>query len=195
MSLPLQVLVLTGQSDPRSCALSPVQQAFLDALDLPGRGLPAAAAVGLNFPYDTARCPRPHREVPLWLASLRHVALFFAIRRRRWALRHRPGVQAVLERADRSLVIAGSIGLDLLGRLDLPAAVLDRTVVLALGPVATRPPACRTVRVVGRGDHVARWWAADVTIDAAHMEYLASPDVLALASGLVDELLDDGAAA
>lgn len=178
---------LTGQSDPRSCALSPVQDAFLD--DLP---LPEEAKVRLNFPYDATLAP--YRPVPLWLASLRHLVLFARIRllRDRWARRHRPLVEARLRAADRTLVLCGSIGLDLLGRLDLPAEVLDRLTVVAYGAVATRPPACRTIRVGSRGDRVARWWARDgqpdVEVDAGHLDYLASTELATLCRALVTQL-------
>lgn len=179
--VPVQVMLLTGQSDPRSCALSPAQQAFLDALPVP-----PTARVPLNFPYDAGL--RPFREVPLWLASLRHLLLFWRIRRPGWAARHRPGVLAQLARADRTLVVAGSIGLDLLGRLDLPADVLDRVVVVAYGAVATRPPRCRTIRVGSRRDHLARWWPSDVEVDAGHLDYLATPALAAVCSGALAEL-------
>jgi len=177
------VLHLTGQSDPRSCALSPAQRAFLDALDVP-----APARVALNFPYDATLAP--YRPVPLWLASLRHAVLFARIRiaRRRWAARHRPRVEAQLRAADRTLVLAGSIGLDLLGRLDLPPDLLDRLTVVAYGAVATRPPRCRTIRVGSRRDHLARWWPHDVEVDAGHLDYLASPELAALCRRLVAEL-------
>lgn len=181
MTLPVQVMLLTGQSDPRSCALSPVQQDFLDALPVP-----AAARVPLNFPYDDGL--RPHRPVPLWLASLRHLLLFLRIRRRGWGDRHRPRVLTQLARADRTLVLAGSIGLDLLGRLDLPADVLDRVVVVAYGAVATRPPACRTIRVGSRGDHLARWWPSDVYVDTGHLDYLGSPRLAELCHEVLAEL-------
>lgn len=179
----LQVLHLTGQSDPRSCALSPVQHAFLD--DLP---VPEEAKVRLNFPYDATRAS--YRAVPLWLGSLRHLVLFLQIRllRRRWAARHRPRVEEQLRRADRTLVLAGSIGLDLLGRLGLPQDVLDRLTVVAYGAVATRPPGCRTVRVASRSDHLARWWGCDVEVDSGHLDYLASPDLAALCRRLAAEL-------
>lgn len=179
----LQVLHLTGQSDPRSCALSPVQDAFLDGLPLPER-----AKVRLNFPYDDGLAP--YRPVPLWLGSLRHLVLFWRIRllRGRWARRHRPLVEARLRAADRTLVLAGSIGLDLLGRLALPTEVLDRLTVVAYGTVATRPPACRTIRVASRSDHLARWWPHDVTVDAGHLDYLASPELAALCRDLATEL-------
>ena len=54
---PLQVVFLTGPSDPRSCDLSPIQRAFLDALPVPDE-----AKAPLNFPYDATL--RPWRKVP-----------------------------------------------------------------------------------------------------------------------------------
>lgn len=184
----LQVLHLTGQSDPRTCALSPIQGAFLDELPVP-----EDARVRLNFPYDAALAPPAgpgHRPVPLWLGSLRHLVLFWRVRLRRaaWADRHRPGVEAQLRRADRTLVLAGSIGLDLLGRLDLPADLLDRLTVVAYGAVAPRSPRCRTIRVASRSDHLARWWPRDVEVSAGHLDYLAAPELAALCRRLVSEL-------
>jgi hypothetical protein len=121
---------------------------------------------------------------------MRHLALFWRIRllRAQWARRNRPLVEAQLRAADRSLVLAGSIGLDLLGRLDLPTEVLDRLTVVAYGAVATRPPACRIIRVGSRSDHLARWWPHDVRVDAGHLDYLAAPELAALCAGLVAEL-------
>ncbi len=179
---PLQVLFCTGQSDPRSCALSPEQEAFLDALDLPD-----GVAVPWNFPYDAGLAP--HRAVPLWLASLRHLVLAVRIRLPGWSSAHRPRVEARLREADRTLVLAGSIGLDLLGRLELPDDVLARVVVVAYGPVATKPPRCRTVRVASRHDWLARWWPADVEVEAGHLDYLAAPELLAVCREAVAELL------
>ncbi|KRB80155.1 hypothetical protein ASE01_01250 [Nocardioides sp. Root190] len=179
----LQVLHLTGQSDPRRCALSPVQHAFLD--DLP---VPENAKVRLNFPYDATSAP--YRHTPLWLASLRHALLFLRVRllRRPWARRHRPAVEVQLRAADRTLVLAGSIGLDLLGRLDLPSDLLDRLTVVAYGAVAARAPHCRTVRVASRNDHLARWWRHDVEVSATHLDYLASPELAGLCRALLADL-------
>lgn len=184
----VQVVHLTGQSDPRSCALSPVQHAFLDALPLP-----EDAKVRLNFPYDATL--RPFRAVPLWRGSLLHLVLFLRIRLRRaaWARRFRPSVEAQLRRADRTLVLAGSIGLDLLGRLDLPRDLLDRLTVVAYGAVATRPPACRTIRVASRSDHLARWWGCDLEVGSGHLDYLGSPELAALCARIAAELAADAA--
>jgi hypothetical protein len=184
--IPLQVVFLTGQSDPRSCDLSPSQRAFLDALPVPHE-----AKAPLNFPYDATL--RPWRKVPLWLASLRHallaVSLGFETLVPRSSTsgigRHRDAVITQLDRADRTLVLAGSIGLDLLGRLDLPADLLDRLTVFAYGPVATKPPACHTLRVCSRQDWVARWWPADEYVDSGHLDYLDNPEVADLCRDLL----------
>ncbi len=171
--LPRQVLFLTGPSDPQSCALSPVQSAFLDALPVP-----ESARVRFNFPYD--RALRGYRPTPLWLASARHVGLAFRCRRSSFARRYHDPVRRQLVRADRTLVLAGSIGLDLLGRLGLAPPVLDRLDVFAYGAVATRPPACRTFRVTSPRDRLARRWAADAAVDCDHLGYLSRPEVVTL---------------
>lgn len=184
----LQVLHLTGQSDPRSCSLSPVQHAFLDALPVADD-----ARVRLNFPYDATL--RPYRRVPLWLGSLRHLGLFVRIRLRRaaWARRNRSSVESQLRRAEQTLVLAGSIGLDLLGRLDLPRDLLDRLTVVAYGAVATRPPHCRTIRVASRTDHLARWWGCDVEVTSGHLDYLGSPELAALCAQVARDLAAEAA--
>lgn len=184
----LQVLYLTGQSDPRSCALSPVQAAFLDALPVPD-----AARIPLNFPYDASLAP--YRKVPIWLGSLRHLVLFWRIRllRTGWAARHRPGVEEQLRRAEHTLVLAGSIGLDLLGRLDLPRDLLDRLTVVAYGAVATRPPECRIIRVASSSDHLARWWPRDLEVRSGHLDYLDSPELAALCHRIATELAEEAA--
>ena len=185
-STTLQVLYLTGQSDPRSCALSPVQHAFLDELPVP-----ETVKVRLNFPYDARLAP--YREVPIWLGSLRHLVLFVRIRllMTSWAAKHRPRVEEQLRRADHTLVLAGSIGLDLLGRLGLPSDLLDRLTVVAYGAVATRPPDCRTIRVASSSDHLARWWRRDLEVESGHLDYLGSREFAELCHRVAGELAPD----
>ena len=179
----LQVMLLTGQSDPTSCALSPVQRAFLDALPLP-----AADKVPLNFPYadDTAAW----RPVWLLLASARHVRQYTASQRPAFVARHRDGLRARLERAERTLILAGSLGLELLINLQLPREALDRLHVFAYGPVARQRLDCDCLLVQGRRDWISRLWfpAVDRRVDCGHMDYLESPEVLALCVDVVRRL-------
>jgi hypothetical protein len=178
----LQVFFLTGQSDPPRCALSPLQQAFIDALPLP-----EAAKLRLNFPYaaDTA----PWRASSLALASLNNVVLYLRSRRPGFA-RYGPSLLQQLERAEQTLILAGSSGLELLANLRLPREALRRVHVFAYGPVARGLPPCACTLVQGRGDWISRAWfhTVDHRVECSHMDYLESPEVLALCAGKVREL-------
>jgi hypothetical protein len=177
-------MLLTGQSDPASCDLSPAQRAFLEALPLP-----AADKVLLNFPYaeDTAAW----RPTWLPLASVRHVRQFTASRQPVFVSRHRAPVRARIERAERTLILAGSLGLELLLNLQLARETLDRLHVFAYGPVARGRPDCDCILVQGRGDWISRLWfpAVDHRVDCGHLDYLESPDVLRLCVDVVRRLV------
>jgi hypothetical protein len=171
----VQVVFLTGQSDPPRCALSPVQRAFLDALPLQ-----AAARLTINFPYH-ADTP-PWRNVSLLGASINNARLYLASRQPEFAARHAPHVLRLLSRAPRTLILAGSSGVELLANLRLPREALDRVHVFAYGPVARRLPDCACVLVQGRRDWVSRLWfrTVDHRVECTHLDYLESPEVLAL---------------
>lgn len=171
----LQVVFLTGQSDAARCALSPVQRAFLEALPLPASG-----KLALNFPYDTDTLP--WRNVSLLAASVSNARQYRASRQPDFAARHAPHVSRLLSRAPRTLILAGSAGLELLTNLRLPREALDRVHVFAYGPVARRLPDCPCVLVQGRRDWISRAWfrAVDHRVECTHLDYLESPEVLAL---------------
>lgn len=183
----LQVLFLTGQSDPTCCALSPVQRTFLAALPLP-----APARRPLNFPY--AAETSSWRPTPLLVASVRQVRQYAASRRPDFAARHAARVDDQLARADRTLILAGSNGLELFVNLHLPRETLDRVHVFAYGPVARRRPDCDCVLVQGHRDWLSRLWFSDVEhrVDCWHLDYLRSPDVLSLCAGVVQRLSANG---
>ena len=179
----LQVAFLTGQSDAPRCALSPAQRAFLDALPLP-----APARLPLNFPYNAGTAP--WRHVPLVAASINNARLYLASRRPDFAARHAPRVVRELTRTPRTLILAGSSGLELLANLRLPREALDRLHVFAYGPVARRLPDCPCVLVQGRRDWVSRWWfrTVDHRVECTHLDYLESPEVLSLCVRTLDAL-------
>lgn len=184
--LPIQVAFLTGQSRPPSAALSPVQAAFLAALPVP-----AAGRWPWNFPYPAPGSGEDrHAPAPLLRASLRNGAQYFRSRRRGFAPRHRAAVETLLARAEHTLLLAGSCGLELFNNLGLPAAWLARVSVFAYGPVARRRPGCACFLVQGRGDVLSRWYfpAVDARVDVGHLDYLTDPAVLALASAMVRRL-------
>ena len=190
-----QVAFLTGQSRPSSAALSPVQAAFLAALPVPGTG---GGRCGQNFPYPevttaTAGNDR-HAPTPLLLASVRNGAQYWRSRRPDFGPRHRPAVEALLARADHTLFLAGSCGLEMFNNLGLSPATLDRVSVFAYGPVARRRPSgCRACFLVqGAGDWLSRWYFpvvdARVRAGGGHLGYLTDPAVRALAAAMVQRL-------
>lgn len=166
-----QVAFLTGQSDPQGCALSPLQRRFIDALAAP-------LAVDRNFPYATDT--PPFRKMPLWRASVANAQQYLGSRGVAFRRRHRPAVDALLARRERTLLLAGSCGLELLVNLHLPRDLLDRLAVFAYGPVARGRPDCDCLLLQGRRDRLSRWYfpQVDVHVAAGHMDYLAQASVL-----------------
>lgn len=180
----LQLAFLTGQSDPRCCALSPAQQAFGDALVAPGRWLHPQ-----NFPYRPGS--PPHRAVPLLRASWHNGAQYLLSRRAAFAKQHRDGVVALLHNAPHTVLFAGSCGLELLANLELPDASLARVSVFAYGPVARQAPAvARLHALVGRQDLIARlgWRGTAMRVQGGHLDYLRQPEVLDEARRFVDSV-------
>lgn len=183
MRLPLQIAFLTGASDPRSAALSPEQNAFLDALPAPD-----SWKVRTNFPYPPATSP--YRDVPLLLASWRNGRQFLSSRRAGFAERYRPRVLELLEQAERTLLLAGSCGIELLANFRLPVTALARLHAFAYGPVARRWPACDGRLIQGRRDRLSRacFPAADARVEGGHLDYLGDPEVLRLCAAYLREL-------
>ncbi len=92
-------------------------------------------------------------------------------------------VEALLARADRTLFLAGSCGLELFNNLALPADTLRRVTIFAYGPVARRRPGCACLLVQGRRDWFSRRYfrTVDARVNTGHMDYLANPEVAKLA--------------
>ena len=187
MTLPLQIAFLTGQSDRSSSSLSPAQSRFLDALPVQD-----ASKVRVNFPYP-AETP-PYRDTPIPRASWSNIRQTVGARRAAFRQRHREAVLALLARADRTLFLAGSCGLELLGSLELEQPVLSRLRVFAYGPVALRIPECGLRVVCARGDWISRLLAPAALVrkasrvEGGHLGYLADPQVAALCRAYVEEL-------
>lgn len=179
----VQIAFLTGQSDPPSCALDADQHAFLDALPAPEH-----QKVRCNFPYD--RVGAGMLEIALWRASLSNIKQYAASRSGAFARAHRPPVLAMLSKADRTLLLAGSCGIELLNNLHLPASVLRTVFVFGYGPVARRRPACAHEIVGSRRDWISRLWfpSPDAWVDAGHLGYLAGERVRARCAELLEWL-------
>lgn len=171
-----KVALLSGLSDPSSCALSEVQAWFLE-----GVRAEAAEKTAANFPYVPSA--RPATRPPLWLASWRNLRQFHGASHPRYRDAARRHWRALADSCDELLVITLSCGLEILNQCldddDAQRAIF----VIALGPVARqRPPiACTLVR--GERDRIAQWFfpKSDVVLrGVGHMDYLLHPATLHL---------------
>jgi hypothetical protein len=180
----VQIAFFTGRSNPASCALSPIQTAFLERLRRPGRQLEP-----LNFPYRPAAMP--YESVGLIRASINNALDYLGSRRGAFRERYRPAVEALLSRAPHTVLLMGSCGLELFVNLALDAHCLERTTVFAFGPVARSLPPCRCVLVQGRRDWISRVFVdrADHLIEGHHLDYLLQEEVLECCESLVDEVV------
>ncbi|HEV7668442.1 MAG TPA: hypothetical protein VGS22_07960 [Thermoanaerobaculia bacterium] len=184
MKPPLQIAFLTGQSNPGNAALSPLQNTFLDALPVPDEW-----KVRVNFPYPDI--PQTFRRTRLPIASWNNLALYLRSRLPAFAATYRFPVLAQIERAERTLLLAGSSGLELLFNLHLPAAALSRLHVFAYGPVARRLPDCDCRLVQGRDSISRLFFRGDVPttrVECDHLDYLRDSQVLALCVAYLNEI-------
>jgi hypothetical protein len=188
---PLKIAILSGLSDPSTCALSEIQRDFLDRLDAP-----KSAKIDRNFPYvDSAT---PQRTPPLWLASWRNTQQFLGASKPAYIDRARLHWRALRDSADALLVITLSCGLEIL-RHCVDADDAHRSIhVLALGPVARAVPPLPCTLVQGRRDPITRAFFTAPSNGAAtshitrialpdldHLHYLKSNAVLNLANELL----------
>jgi hypothetical protein len=166
---------LTGQSRAGSCALSPQQSDFLERLD----DL-ACECVWKNFPY---RGSGEFREVPLLRASWQNFCGYYASRSPDFADTYRQDVVALIERAELTVFLAGSSGLELFNNLGLSESHERKCRLICFGPVARRRPRhAETLLVRGAGDFISWLFFPRLhpALDCGHMGYLRHPAFLAL---------------
>ncbi|VVE58619.1 hypothetical protein PHO31112_05351 [Pandoraea horticolens] len=107
-----------------------------------------------------------------------------------FAAAYRQDLVTLLARAEVTVFIAGSCGLELLLNLHLTASELQCIRVIALGPVARGRPNCETILVQGRGDWLSRYFfdEADYRVECGHIGYLQSSEVLGLCRHHIGEV-------
>lgn len=183
---PVKVVLLSGLSDPSSCALSASQRKFLDNLSLP-----QDYKVYLNFPY----LPQSRTEqasIPMALASWRNLAQFLGAWRSPYQQCAQAHWKALAVSCDRLLVITISCGLQILNACLATGLRPPNIDILSLGPVAwDRPPVSHTL-VRGSRDYVVNPWfrAADIVLPGVgHLDYLSHPQVRELAEMRLEKLL------
>jgi len=167
----LGIVFITGQSNPKSCDLSPLQKHFGQLLEGEGRVLHAT-----NFPYQSNL--EAHRPVHLIKASYANYASFRHARSSHFSERYSPQVAGLFKQYTKVLFLAGSCGLELLNNLRLPEGALQRMSVLAYGPVTRGNSADFLVTIVqGRYDFISRFnhHKINYRIACGHMGYLSNP--------------------
>lgn len=173
MKASLQIAFITGRSHPDCWLLSPQQSTFLERLDLA-----SVPSVNVNFPWQEPGAWE-YKDVGLLRASVNNAREYLRSRQQSFVHRYQPSALRLFARADRTLLLSGSCGLELFNNLYLPAEVLSRISLFAYGPVARRRPACRHLLVQGRRDVISRLWfsKADIRIGGGHMDYLTRPEL------------------
>jgi hypothetical protein len=183
---PLKIAILSGLSDPSTCALSDTQRDFLLRLDAPH-----SAKVFRNFPYvDSA----PPRDPGLLIASWRNTQQFIDASNPKTIEHTRRHWRALRDSCDALLIITLSCGLEILRHCigENEGAVH----VLALGPVARALPALPCTLVRGTRDPIARIFFDDAVVvpKLGHLDYFTSSTVLEIANDLCSSILNSSAA-
>lgn len=176
---PLKVVLLSGLSNPRSCALSPTQTDFLAALDVAEE-----AKVYRNFPYVPGEA---WMKTPLWLASWRNYRQYRLASRDPYRASAQQHWQALVRSTERLVVITLSCGIEIVNHCvdadDTPCDIH----MIALGPVAHARPTIPHTLVQGSHDSISKFFfkQADVVIDGVgHMDYLGNRQVAELCNNI-----------
>ncbi len=170
---PSKVVLLSGLSDPATCALSESQRRFLGSLRVP-----EPSKIYWNFPYIPDA--REWRRPPLWLASVRNTQQFALASRPAYRDAARRHWRALADSAGELLVITLSCGLEIVNQCLDPGVIGPPVRVIALGPVAHGLPPVPCTLVQGARDYVSKLFFrknhASIT-GVGHMNYLESPEV------------------
>jgi hypothetical protein len=178
---PAKVVLLSGLSDPTTCALTPVQQQFLSALHVP-----EAWKVYWNFPY--VPCPGEPGQTPLWRASWQNFRQFVLASRRSYRTAARRHWQALVRSTEELFVITLSCGLEILNNSLSAHWPIPRVHVFALGPVAWRKPRVGHTLIQGASDAISKLFFRKVDVllpGVGHMNYFQHESVFRL----IDEAL------
>lgn len=171
---PMKVAIVSGLSDPSTCALSDIQRDFLQRLDAP-----ASSKLDRNFPYvDT---PTPRRDPHLLLASWRNTTQFFTAANRNFIAHAQRHWRALRESTGELFIITLSCGLEIVRHL---VDGDDGVRILALGPVARALPNADCTLVRGSRDPISRFFFqhAIELPNLGHLDYFRSDAVLRIAN-------------
>lgn len=165
-----KIAFLTGQSNPKSTALSPVQTEFM-------KSIPVSEDIKSyrNFPYSEGET---FSEVNILKASFSNAKQYLTAERN--SKIYSILFNSYFNEYDRIILLAGSCGLHLFNCLNLPEDMMNKISIFAYGPTAHRIPDCSITFIVqGRDDWISRLWKlpVDEYTDCGHMDYLNQKSV------------------
>lgn len=184
--VPLQIAYITGRGLPGYAQLSPVQLAFINQLARPGRRL-----VRLNFPYFChAENTTGIRPPGLLTASFNNSRDYYTSRYHSFQQCYQSPVADLLAQAANTVLLAGSCGLELFNNLHLPVELMTSTTLISYGAVARQRPVCRHILIQGDQDWLSKIYfrRVDYKVHCGHMNYLSSPEVLAICERYIAHL-------
>lgn len=167
---PMKLAIVSGLSDPSTCALSDIQRDFLTRVDAP-----ESAKVDRNFPFVDTRAPR--RDPHLLVASWRNTTQFFAASQRTYVEHAKRHWRALRDSTDTLFVITLSCGLEIVRNV---LEKDDHAHILALGPVARALPHVPCTLIRGTRDPISRFFFRQAVVipNLGHLDYFRSNDVL-----------------
>lgn len=165
-----KIAFLTGQSNPSSTSLSPVQTEFMKKIPVPEE-----LKSYRNFPYTEGSA---YSEVNILRASINNARQYLNAGKR--SDEYSGMFNKYFKNNDIIIIISGSCGLHLFNSLNLSAEIRQKISIFAYGPTAHRIPECRDIFIVqGRKDWISRLWRLPVNeyAECGHMDYLNQKSV------------------
>jgi len=179
-----KVVLLTGLSDPHSCALSDVQQHFLKSLNVDFE-----SKVFLNFPY-LAQFGATQTSPNLIAASWSNGRQFVLASRPRYRQSATAHWDQLVDSCEHLTVITFSCGLEILNSCLVSGRRPDVLRLMAIGPVAYRRPVVPHVLVRGVNDYISRLFFREVDVllpATGHLDYLQKPELISLVDDWLTE--------
>ncbi len=169
----IKIAFLTGQSDRKSIALSPVQTRFMDRL-------PVSDGMKLyyNFPYkltDSRFDSQNRAPEHIILSSINNVFMYLNTYRKSVQRDYRKFFMETFCDSERIILLAGSAGAEYLRRLDIPEGLRNRIYLFTYGAVGREFPSCASsFSIRGKKDFIARLWGLPVNqwVESGHLDYL-----------------------
>lgn len=182
---PVKIALLSGLSDPTTCALTEAQQRFFDALNVP-----ETWKVRMNFPY-VVNCNNVRPAPPLWFASIQNLRQFLLASRSRYHTAAHRHWQALRRSCERLVIVALSCGYEILRQCLAIEDVIPPSHVIALGPVGWKSAPFSCTLVQGSGDLISKLFfrSSDINLPGVgHMGYLEHPRVMQLTNDVLQIL-------